>query len=114
MPFNEITSEYLVLDNDNMDIDERHYIKQGPVLIDLTLLDSDTRIVPRETDRLAFYIKSADSLRMYSDFANFANDLGDSLLAGDSARSMHAHGQYDAGANEFEAYKLGVHLLEPQ
>jgi hypothetical protein len=71
MPFNEVTPEYLVLDNDNLDIDERHYIKQGPVLIDLTALDSDTKIVPRETDRLAFYIKSADSLRMYSEFADF-------------------------------------------
>ena len=113
LPFTEVTSDYLVLDNDNTAIDERHYIKQGPVLIDLTLLDSDTRIVPRETARLAFYIKSADSLRMYSDFADFANDLSASLLAGQTARSMHAHGKYDAGANEFAAYKLGVHLLEP-
>ncbi len=51
---------------------------------------------------------------MYSDFSDFSNDLGASLLAGDQARSMHAHGKYDAGANEFTAYKLGIHLLEPQ
>jgi len=83
------------------------------VLIDLTTLDSDTRIVPRESDRLAFYIKSTDSIRMYSDFADFANDLSTSLLAGDNARSMHARGQYDAGDNVFTAYKIGVYLLEP-
>ncbi|MBU2675610.1 MAG: DUF4382 domain-containing protein [Gammaproteobacteria bacterium] len=114
MPFHEVTREYLVLDNQNQDIDERHYIKQGPVLIDLTTLDSNTKIVPRETDRLAFYIKTADSIRMYSHFADFADDLGESLLAGDKARSMHARGRYDAGANEFTAYKIGVYLLEPQ
>ena len=114
MPFTDITSERLVLNNRNEDIDQRHYIKQGPVLIDLTALDSDTTIVPRETDRLAFYIKSVDSVRMYSDFADFSNDLSTSLLGGDKARSMHARGKYDAGANEFTAYKIGVHLLEPQ
>jgi len=113
MPFSEVTTEYLVLDNHNEDIDQRQYIKQGPVLIDLTTLDSDTRIVPRESDRLAFYIKSTDSIRMYSDFADFANDLSTSLLAGDNARSMHARGQYDAGDNVFTAYKIGVYLLEP-
>ena len=113
IPFSDITREYLVLDNHNEDIDQRHYIKQGPVLIDLTALDSDTTILPRKTDRLAFYIKSADSLRMYSDFADFADDLSTSLLEGDKARSMHARGKYDASANEFTAYKIGVHLLEP-
>ncbi|MGB5626649.1 MAG: hypothetical protein WBM61_13000 [Woeseiaceae bacterium] len=114
MPFSDITMERLVLNNRNEDIDQRHYIKQGPVLIDLTMLDSDTTIVPRETGRLAFYIKSADSLRMFSDFADFSNELGASLLGGDKARSMHARGKYDAGANEFTAYKIGVHLIEPQ
>jgi hypothetical protein len=113
MPFAEVTTEYLVLDNRNEDIDQRHYIKQGPVLIDLSTLDSNTRIVPRQIDRLAFYIKSGDSLRMYSDYADFANDLSDSLLRGDKARSMHARGKYDVADNEFTAYKIGVHLLEP-
>lgn len=114
MPFSDITTERLVLKNRNEDIDQRHYIKQGPVLIDLTALDSDTTIVPRETGRLAFYIKSADSVRMYSHFADFSDDLSTSLLGGDKARSMHARGKYDVGANEFTAYKIGVHLIEPQ
>lgn len=114
MPFSSIDGERLVLNNLNEDIDQRHYIKQGPVLIDLTALDSDTTILPRESGRLAFYIKSADSLRMYSDFADFTNDLGTSLTGGDRARSMHARGSYDAAENTFTAYKVGVHLLDPQ
>jgi hypothetical protein len=114
MPFATINAERLVLNNQNEDIDQRHYIKQGPVLIDLTALDSDTTILPRESGRLAFYIKSVDSLRMYSDFADFSNDLGNSLTVGDRARSMHARGSYDAAENTFTAYKIGVHLLEPQ
>ncbi len=113
-PFRSVTADGLVLFNQNPDIDQRHYIEQGPVLIDLTALDSDTTIVPRDSDRLAFYLKSADSLRMYSDFGDFANDLGTSLTGGDRARSMHARGKYDVDTNVFTAYKIGVHLLEPQ
>lgn len=113
LPFSNIEQERLVLNNQNLDIDQRHYIKQGPVLIDLTSLDSDTTIVPSATGRMAFYIKSADSVRMYSDFADFSNDLSDSLTLGNRARSMHAHGKYDAAENTFAARKIGVHLLEP-
>ena len=112
-PFASIGPDGLILDNDNVDIDERRYIKQGPVLIDLTELPSDTTIVPRATGRTAFYIKSADSLRMYSDFTDFVDDLGMSLDGATAARSMHARGLYDASANVFTAYKIGVYLLEP-
>ncbi|MGI9248969.1 MAG: hypothetical protein ACR2QI_08120 [Woeseiaceae bacterium] len=112
-PFRSVGPDGLVLFNKNPDIDVRHYIKQGPVLIDLTALDSDTTIVPRESDRLAFYIKSGDSVRMYSDFDDFANDLSTSLTGGDRARSMHARGKYDVDTNVFTAYKIGVYLLEP-
>ena len=112
-PFLSIGPDGLLLDNGNEDIDVRHYIKQGPVLIDLTSLDSDTTIVPHETDRKAFYIKTADSLRMYSDFADFVDDLSMSLNGATTARSMHARGEYDSDANIFTAYKVGVYLLEP-
>ena len=37
-PFLRIGGDGLVLDNQNGDIDQRHHVKQGPVLIDLTLL----------------------------------------------------------------------------
>ena len=40
-PFLMMDGSGLLLDNQNMDIDQRHFIKQGPVLIDLTTLDSE-------------------------------------------------------------------------
>jgi hypothetical protein len=110
-PFVSIGPDGLILDNANEDIDVRHHVKQGPVLIDLTSLDSNTTIVPHETDRMAFYIKTADSLRMYSDFDDFVNDLSISLDGVTAARSMHARGHYDTNMNVFTAYKIGVYLM---
>jgi len=112
-PFLSSGSDGLVLDNQNADIDQRHYIKQGPVLIDLTSLDSNTTIIPRETGRMLFSIKSRDSLRLYSDWDDFVNDLNASLNGSTTARSMHAYGKYDVGSNTFVAFKLGIYLLEP-
>ncbi len=102
----------LVLDNQNPDIDQRHYIKQGPVLIDLTSLDSNTTIVPRETGRMLFSIKTRDSLRLYSDWGDFVTDLAESLDGATTARAMHAYGQFDADSNTFTAAKMGILLLE--
>lgn len=112
-PFAGMSSEALILNNQNGDIDQRHHIKNGPVLIDLTSLDSDTTIVPRVSNRSLFYIKSQDSLRQYSDFADFVDDLSLSLDTATTARSMHARGHYDTDTNIFTAYKIGVYLLEP-
>lgn len=112
-PFLSSGSDGLVLDNQNGDIDQRHYIKQGPVLIDLTALDSNTTIIPRETGRMLFSIKSRDSLRLYSDWDDFVNDMNASLDGATTARSMHAYGKYDVDSNTFTAYKFGIYLLEP-
>ena len=112
-PFVSLGTEGLVLDNDNEDAGLRHHVKQGPVLIDLSGLDSDTTIVPYESRRTAFYIKTADSLRMYSDFGDFIADLTTSLDGVTAARSMHAVGEYDTDTNTFMAWKVGIYLLEP-
>ena len=112
-PFVSIGPDGLILDNGNEDIDVRHHVKHGPMLIDLTSLDSDTTIVPHETDRMAFYIKTIDSLRMYSDFTDFVNDLSTSLDGATAARSMLAHGQFVVDSNVFTAHKIGIYLIEP-
>jgi hypothetical protein len=112
-PFLRMGADGLVLDNQNPAVDARHYIKQGTVLIDLTALDSGTTIVPPGSGRTLYVIKTADSLRQYSDFAEFADDLATSLDGVTSVRSMFARGQYDVDSNVFTAFKLGVYLLEP-
>ncbi len=112
-PFLSSDTSGLLLSNWNEDIGVRHHIRQGPVLIDLQTLDSDTFVKPRETGRLLFSIKSGDSIRMYSDYDDFATDLNASLDGATSARSMHARGKFDADSNQFAAYKIGIFLIEP-
>jgi hypothetical protein len=111
-PFLSIGTDGLLIDNMNQSIGTRHYIKQGPVLVDLTALDSDTLIVPRTTDRTLFSIKSPTSIRQYTVFDDFIDDLTSSLDGSTAARSMHAHGAYDAETNTFTAFKIGIFLLE--
>ena len=113
IPFTRVGVDGLLLNNRNEDIDQRHSIKSGPVLIDLTTLDSDTSIVPPAVGRSVYYIKSADSLREYSEFTDFIEDLSLSLDGATTARSMHARGKYDSDTNTFTAYRMGIYLLEP-
>jgi hypothetical protein len=112
-PFASIGSDGIVLALDNGNIGIRHHVKQGLVLIDLLSLSSNTTIVPRESDRMLFSIKSGDSLRQYSDFDDFVADLTMSLDGSTTARSMYSRGQFDVDTNIFTAYKIGVFLLEP-
>jgi hypothetical protein len=112
-PFLMMSSDGLLLDNFNGDIDQRHYIKQGPVLIDLTTLDEETLIAPRETGRKLFVVKTSDSLQLYGDFDDFLTALSLQLDGTNAARSMYARGQYNADTNIFTAYKIFVYILEP-
>ncbi len=113
-PFLMMDESGLLLDNQNPEIDQRHYIKQGPVLIDLTALDSDTLIAPRETGRKLFTIKTTDSLQLYADFNDFVTALTLELDGVNAARSMYARGHYNGDTNVFTAYKIFVYILEPR
>lgn len=112
-PFTMMDGSGLLLDNFNDDIDARHYIKQGPVLIDLTSLDANTLIAPRETGRNLFVIKTRDSLQLFADFDDFLAALTLSLDGTNAARSMYARGHFNADANVFTAYKIFIYILEP-
>jgi hypothetical protein len=113
-PFLMMNESGLLLDNFNEEIGERHFIKQGPVLIDLTILDAETLIAPRESGRKLFVVKTTDSLQLYADFDDFVAALMFALDGVNAARSMYARGHYNADTNVFTAYKIFVYILEPQ
>jgi len=113
MPFTMMDSAGLLLNNLNPDIDQRHFIKKGPLLIDLTTLDPATLIAPRENGRMLFTIKTTDSLQLYSDFDDFITALSMELDGANTARSMYARGHYNTDTNVFRATKIFVYILEP-
>jgi hypothetical protein len=112
-PFLMLDETGLLLDNMNENIGERHFIKQGDVLIDLAALDSNTLVAPRESGRMVFVVKTADSLQLYADWMDFVNALTISLDGVNAAKSMYARGHYNADTNVFTAYKVFVYILEP-
>lgn len=111
-PFLSMGADGLVIDHLNPQIGLRKYIKQGPVLIDLTTLDSGTLVAPASEGRTWFAIKSGDSVQLFADFAEFAGRLAERLDGSVAARAMHASGDYDPGTNVFTARKVGI-VLEP-
>jgi len=112
-PFVMMDATGLLLDNGSAAIDQRHHIRQGPVLIDLTALGSNTLIAPSASGRSVFAIKTGDSLQLYADFDGFLGALTLALDGVSAARSMYARGQYDADTNVFTAYRIFVYVLEP-
>jgi len=112
-PYLMMDSTGLLLDKQNPAIDQRHFIKKGPLLIDLTTLDSNTLIAPRESGRKVFTIKTSDSLQLYADFDDFVTALTLQLDGVNAARSMFARGRYNGDTNVFTAYKIFVYILEP-
>ncbi len=112
-PFTMLDTTGLLLDNRNPDIDARRFIKQGPVLTDLTTLGTNTLIEPATDGRALFYIRSRASLQLYTDYGDFLVDLAERLDGVTPARSVHARGHYDAASNILTANKIGIHLVEP-
>jgi len=109
-PLQAIGPDALLLDNQNPDIGKRRFIRQGPVLIDLTDLPSGTTIVPTETGRSLFSIKTGDSIRLYTDFSEFTDDLALSLDGATVAEALFANGSFDLAQNTLTANKVTVLL----
>lgn len=112
-PFLSIGPDGLAVDIDVIPDDARHYIRQGPVLIDVKSL-AGLSIVPAAGKRTLFGIRSRDSLQLFADFDEFSAALAAALDGATPARSMHAHGDFDAAAGTFTARKLWIHLLEAE
>lgn len=112
-PFASIGPDGIVLALDNVDIGARHHIKQGPALVNLLTLGTNTTVVPRQSGRMLFSIKTAGSLRLYSDFDDFIADLSVSLNGATAVRAMYARGNFDISTNTVKAHKIGVTLLGP-
>lgn len=112
-PFLSTGPDGLLLDHRNPEVGLRHHIRQGPVIIDVTELESPVLIAPADADRAFYSIATRDSLRIYREFSEFIEALTAELDGATTARSMYARGHYDAADNLFHARRAGVYLLDP-
>ncbi len=100
----------LVIDLDNSDLGERHFIRIGDVVLDLMDLPASPTIVGNDDGRRRFAILQDRRVQVFRDFERFVGTLNGLLDGSTVARSLHARGAYDTAANTVTATVIGVHI----
>lgn len=113
-PFASIGSAGLVPDLANPAIGTRHHIRIGAVVVDLFDLPAAPTISGATDGPRVFAILQQRRVRVYRDFARFADALALLLDGSNTARFMHTGGGYDLGQNIFTARFIGVHVKSPE
>ena len=108
-PFLSMGPTGLVLDVDNADIGERHFLNVGMRRIDLTALAAGPTIAPA-SGRTLFGISEPGHVELFETFSEFVTELSTRLGAGDAAVAMTAYGSYDEGSNTLNANRISVHF----
>ncbi len=110
-PFLSMGPTSLVLDVDNVDLGERHFLSVGMRRIDLTALPAGPTIAPA-SGRTLFGISEPGHIELFETFSEFVTELSTRLGAGDAAVAMTAYGSYEEGSNTLTANRISVHFAE--
>ncbi len=102
-PFLGMGTDGLVLDLANTAIGGRHYLRVGPLWLDLLNLAASPRIEPATQGQSAFVIVAAGASRTHSDYAGFVADLTLRLDGSTRMIGFTAGGSFDAGLNVLKA-----------
>jgi hypothetical protein len=107
--FESIDNTGLILDLS--DSDKFHHLSQGGMQTDLTTLAGPIEIKPDSSTDGAYVITEHSVGRVVHDrFEAFAEDLQHRLNNEKTTRKVHAHGEYDAGTQEFVSSRIWVEL----
>lgn len=112
-PFVQMDPAGLVIDLDNPDLGQRHHIRIGDVLIDLTELPASPTILGTAEGRRRFAILQGHRVQVFRDFDRFVATLTELLNGATVMRGMYAEGGYDTLNNTVRARIIGVHLKTP-
>lgn len=102
-PFLSMGTDGLVLDLANTAIGGRHYLRVGPLWLDLLNLGASPRIEPASQGQSAFVIVAAGASRTYSDYAAFVAELTLRLNGSTRMIGFTAGGSFDADLNVLTA-----------
>lgn len=112
-PFVQMDPAGLVIDLGNPDLGERHHIRIGDVIIDLTELPASPTILGNDEGRRRFAILQGHRVQVFRDFDRFVTTLTELLDGSTVIRSMWAQGAYDTLNNTVHAHIVNVHLKTP-
>jgi hypothetical protein len=109
-PFLSVGSAGLVPNLDNPDLGERHHLRIGDAIIDLTGLPAAPTIVGTDDGRTRFAIVQRNRVQVFRSFDRFVATVAESLDGATVAKSMHASGQYQRDSNTLAARTIGIRL----
>jgi len=109
-PFLSMGPDGLVPDLDSPNLGERHHLKIGDVVIDLTELPAAPTIAGVDDRRTRYAILQGDRVQMFRSFERFVEILGERLDGSTVAYSMHAAGRYVRATNTVRAHTIGIRL----
>jgi len=116
-PFSSAGSAGLVVDLTNADLTSIHYIRTGPVTVDLTTLPASPLITTTGADQTQLQLVVGSTtlttgMSVYSTTAGFAAGLQTALNGTNRIFRLVAYGQYDNNSNTFVATRIHVALYE--
>ena len=106
-PFLSMGLDGLVPDLSNPEIGERHHMKIGREVIDLFDLSAAPAIAPSDLRGL-YSLHEPGHVELFSDFADFVEELSMRLSNSDTVRATSAYGIYDESDGELSARKVVV------
>ncbi len=109
-PFLSLGTAGLVPNLDNPDLGERHHLKIGDAIIDLTTLPATPTLVGADARHTRFAIMQRNRIQVFRSFERFVATLAELLDGSTAAYSLHASGQYLRDSNTLNAHVIGVRL----
>ncbi len=111
-PFLSMGDSGLVVDQNNPDLGERHHIKVGHRIVDITQLASPVTVQPA-AGRTLFAIGERGNVELFREWGPFVTRLAEKLGGGARARAMYAHGRLEPGDLTLTANYVAVILIRP-
>ena len=110
-PFNSITTDALVIEQDDI-TGPLHHVRRKGVHTDLTTLENDPVIQPNVEGKGLFAIHQGTAITLYHQFDEFALSLSDHVEGPDGIKRVAAEGYFDNETATLTAHRISV-ILHP-
>jgi hypothetical protein len=109
-PFATLNPTSFSLDLSNPDFGRRHHLVRGGVATDLSTLPASPLVVPAADRPGRYAIAMDNSVSVYSEFADFEEDLESRLNGSNTVVALFAEGGYDADTNTLTVIRIALRM----